>query len=617
MADVRKPIPFNTSMTSDKRAENFAYLRRNVLDTNTPGLYPAVDFEKSLPDVAAINSSYLVQDIVGSNKADYDVKVIVDAGASSTKFYNLGSNTEANTAVAQEFQSAVLGTDGVYAMFNDSFVRKIDHSSSNSDQISVGKTYGDSTTTFDITNPSGIIYRFTWVSGTHPHFKGSTNAVFTTWQVGQPVYIQSSNFNVGNTGKFYIASVGSNYFEVYSLGVMVVESGKSLGSGGYIAPGVMTDEPITQVVGGFDGLQYWWVTESISSQLPSKFPVQIASRIIPIGLIVLGIEFYAEFMVIFCTNEKDIIIFFYDKGNSTFFTQRVVVQNSTFLASGVVDGKLLLCHGVGNAHNLAESAGVIRVSQFDGSQFTKLNEISTNSRTVVRSNLIPKGSWDTGNSVIIFAVKDNEVSGTRSDINKNYIYKVYSNGRIVVQTLPTVDGSTSYATTARVFYDFSAYALNGTSGGSVYTNESTNTGFNDYGSDFNETTYITNFLEDPNGYYRLDNVSISFEKLFRNGATSSATDEELLIYYRVSDRVDWTLMATINAQTVIDNVNKRLESPATVPINEQRYQITKMPDGSALPEFNEIQFKFVSKRGFSVIGAWYDMSYISRNKISP
>jgi hypothetical protein len=38
-----------------------------------------------------------------------------------------------------------------------------------------------------------------------------------------------------------------------------------------------------------------------------------------------------------------------------------------------------------------------------------------------------------------------------------------------------------------------------------------------------------------------------------------------------------------------------------------------MPDGSNMPRYNEIQFRFRSKQGFSVLKAWYQYDYIIRN----
>ena len=91
--------------------------------------------------------------------------------------------------------------------------------------------------------------------------------------------------------------------------------------------------------------------------------------------------------------------------------------------------------------------------------------------------------------------------------------------------------------------------------------------------------------------------------------------ETLQVYYRVSEREDWTLLGEITAEKVIANVNKRIDQTGVIPVPEQRYQFTKLPDGKSLPEFNEIQFKFKSLHGSSVIGAWFEYSYITRNML--
>lgn len=74
-------------------------------------------------------------------------------------------------------------------------------------------TYGDSTSRFDITNPGGSTFRYTWDgTGTDP---GITAITFPT---GIRVLI-SSNTTAGNiafvnTGNFIVTGSGSNYFEV-------------------------------------------------------------------------------------------------------------------------------------------------------------------------------------------------------------------------------------------------------------------------------------------------------------------------------------------------------------------------------------------------------------------
>lgn len=93
-------------------------------------------------------------------------------------------------------------------------------------------------------------------------------------------------------------------------------------------------------------------------------------------------------------------------------------------------------------------------------------------------------------------------------------------------------------------------------------------------------------------------------------------DAKLEVHYRVSERDTWTLLGTITATKIIQNVNVRVDATSQQPLEEQRYQFTKFDANNAeLPEFNEIQFKFKLFRGFSIIGAWLEYSYLTRNTL--
>lgn len=82
--------------------------------------------------------------------------------------------------------------------------------------------YGDSTSQFDITNPSGTTFRYTWDgTGTNP----GINA--TTFPTGSLVWIGDTNFATANEGAFTITGSGTNYFEVTNASG-VVESDKLL-----------------------------------------------------------------------------------------------------------------------------------------------------------------------------------------------------------------------------------------------------------------------------------------------------------------------------------------------------------------------------------------------------
>lgn len=94
--------------------------------------------------------------------------------------------------------------------------------------INYGAKKGSSTSQFDITNPSGTTFRYTYDgTGTDPVINA------TTFPIGYSVLIltQSQNslyFNINNQGKFTITGSGNNYFEVTNASG-VIESNKILG----------------------------------------------------------------------------------------------------------------------------------------------------------------------------------------------------------------------------------------------------------------------------------------------------------------------------------------------------------------------------------------------------
>ena len=127
---IRKQIPFQRSMTADKRDENFAYLRKNVFASKSPGLYPSKDFEIERPDDLTVTENLM--DIIGSEDGTFDIKVIIESGA-DLRFSNLGSNLESNaTLVGVDFECGIFGDDGVHIACDDDNVYKINHINSNS-----------------------------------------------------------------------------------------------------------------------------------------------------------------------------------------------------------------------------------------------------------------------------------------------------------------------------------------------------------------------------------------------------------------------------------------------------------------------------------------------------
>ncbi len=86
-------------------------------------------------------------------------------------------------------------------------------------------TIGGTSTQFDITNPSGTTFRYTWdTNGTDPLISA------TTVPIGSYILLGTQNFNAANNGLFVVTGVGASYFEVTNASG-VAENNKTIGSG--------------------------------------------------------------------------------------------------------------------------------------------------------------------------------------------------------------------------------------------------------------------------------------------------------------------------------------------------------------------------------------------------
>lgn len=109
--------------------------------------------------------------------------------------------------------------------------------------------YGAASSQFDITNPAGTTFRYTWDgTGTNPNINA------TTLPVGSHITIFSSggsamsvaNQNSAGNPYFVTTGAGANYFEIDNPTPGVAENNKTLGSGGSLTGG-----PVTQNFGLF------------------------------------------------------------------------------------------------------------------------------------------------------------------------------------------------------------------------------------------------------------------------------------------------------------------------------------------------------------------------------
>lgn len=411
MADQKVEIKFHNSMVANKRNDDFAYLRKNVLSTDTPGLYPAKDFYLELPE---LGDSVDIVDIQGTDYGNFDIKIIVQDGTDS-KFYHPGSNSESNSALANTvIQAAAFGEDGVYVATDGDEIYKLQHLNSNTTK------QGDADGTF------------------------------------------------------------------------IVD------------------------VGGYDGLNYWWAgNNGIWKQPPGGNATQI---FFTIGNPVEKIDFYNDQMILFLQEGADITVLFWDKADSALFQRRITVKNSQYIAGGVVDGTLMLVRAVGNSANTKETFGEMIVSAFDGRNFKRLNSIVVGDIEVGIQNSANNGcTSDTGSEIMVFSVLDNQNSHN-PDLYQNYIYRVRTNGEIEALAIPNnTEASQQSAAIVRVLYDSELYATPSSSGvpWKVYMNRETDDTYENY-TRYTTTEYITNFMANPYNDHKLDGLSVSFERLFKN-----------------------------------------------------------------------------------------------------
>lgn len=457
MSDVKKEIKFNKSMTVDKRDENFAYLRKNIAEVKTPGMYPAKDFMIAEP--MSLIPSYETIDILG--KITEPLKIIIKVSTGNYKFYELYDPTESNTAFAGNIIATAYG-------------------------------YG-------------------------------YNGVYFVDKTSKKVYsVNYVNTNISEVGTF----------------------------------------PSTPdvVMGGFDGLYYWWVGKQIWKQLSNGTPVLVFSNT-GFENNIRFLDFYDDQIVFFTQKEDDIIVYFWSKQDSTVFQDKIIIKKSILLAGGVIDGQIMLVRSTGNIENPKEKIGEMIISAWNGKRFTTLNSILLGKKNVsIASQDLRGTSCRTAEDYMIFSV-DNSILATKAgipqDLYKNYVYKVYKDGKIEAITEVGANGTNDSAEVLAIGAGYNVVAINsnGTDNIKIYTNRDNvqTQAWKDYAG-YNEATYITNFYGHPYNYHRLEGISIAFEKMYKN--TDNAGDPpDVSVSTIVASKIifttltlDWTKATDLNTQ---------------------------------------------------------------------
>lgn len=144
---------------------------------------------------------------------------------------NVSSDTETAMKVPVGFEVfsdkwyCVTGMDSINGIVMKTNILSSQDPTQTFTQDLIGMSVGSSTTQFDVTNPSGTTFRYTYDgTGTNPNINTST------FPVGAVVNIINTNMVSGNEGQFTITASGVNYFEITNASG-VVELNKTIGSG--------------------------------------------------------------------------------------------------------------------------------------------------------------------------------------------------------------------------------------------------------------------------------------------------------------------------------------------------------------------------------------------------
>jgi len=218
--------------------------------TNNKGLYTVtgigtdyfeVDKVAGTAESKYCSGIYLYSSVIGDSTSQFDITCL-DSVKKIFRYTWDGTGTDPNILQlthgeniyikAQNFSSVNNGhfvilnpTSTTFDIHNEIGVAENNKTIGTGYIIKVNTYLGDSSTQFDITNPSTGLWRYTWDgTGKNPHIEELVSVYDT-------MYINGSTFASNNRGKrVYVYAVGTDYFEIKTE-TGTVESNKILGTG--------------------------------------------------------------------------------------------------------------------------------------------------------------------------------------------------------------------------------------------------------------------------------------------------------------------------------------------------------------------------------------------------
>jgi len=451
--------------------------------------------------------------------------------------------------------------------------------------------------------------------------------------------------NEGGTTKVYMLNITTGAFDykydmpentngmtgaktnTYNEIVVVIANGKTYK--------IATSATYYDTVGGFQNQHiayngfYHYVAVSDSSIYKFDPTGTMTTAKTVAGGFVENLQIFNNYLVVAITFGNGIQFNFWDtvEADAALYTTRVFEDNCRHLALGVIYGRFIFVKLVGDVSNRKEFSGGLIVSAFDGEKFEEMNAIRTDGLPISTGNsygiLESAGqSQSVGNGIMLVSIRKKIASG-ESDYN-SYIYKIKRDGEIELLFTTEDDSDQRNSNCVLIKDSYLAISIkNNPSAPYTYSYYDTNQSDNVYANyeKFTMAEYVTNFLNNTKNVHKLTAFGVAYEKVFKQ--LSELRGERLYIDCRASERDDWTLLHEVNTETIknytADEYNEDLRQTEydsdTTGQTIQSYVIKKMPNGDELPRFNEIQFRFRTTKGFSIIQAWYNYEYIKRNTV--
>ena len=325
----------------------------------------------------------------------------------------------------------------------------------------------------------------------------------------------------------------------------------------------------------------------------------------------LSVESDTNYQILFIRTYSGFSANFWDKASATDFTKILETKNTFFGASAILEGKLLVAHSIGNTTNAKEQRGEMRVSVFDGEKFVRVAGFRTGERDVYARD------FSAGNGILIFSLCGNKSSQNTALYNE-WLVK-FSIKDYKLEFLADAEDYQTGESFENIAVDYNSQMATITKGGRVYlySNHDNSSDYDDY-SDYKLASYITEAIGDPKKKHTIKAFEVSIEKPFEQLSPSMNNGEWLKVYYKTSERDDFTLMRTLTVKDLKDiEAEQEIQSKRDIEyyddnkgLSVQEFTFEFMDDlKTPLPKYNELYLKFELHNGATVLGAgfWYDI----------